>query len=90
MDMAYLGYAAGFLTTIGFVPQVVRSYRTKHVHDVSVVQPVVLLVGMILWLIYGVHLGDAAIIAANVVCITLNGILVVLKITYERSRPPDA
>ncbi len=90
MDISYLGYVAGFLTTIGFVPQVVRSYRTKHVHDVSLVQPVLLLVGMILWLIYGVQRGDAAIMAANVVCITLNGILIALKIKYERSAPPDA
>lgn len=79
-----MGFAAGILTTVGFIPQVVRSYRTKKVHDVSLVQPMILLAGMTLWLAYGLHLGNAAIVFTNIVSLVLNGFLIVLKLKYER------
>lgn len=84
MDITYLGLAGGFLTTIGFVPQVVRSYRTKSVDDVSLTQPIVLLCGMSLWFLYGILLGDIAIILANLFSIFLNLALIVIKINYAR------
>lgn len=84
MDIIYLGLAGGFLTTVGFVPQVVRSYRTKSVDDVSLVQPIVLLCGMSLWFLYGIFLRDVAIILANLFSILFNLALVILKINYAR------
>lgn len=80
----YFGLAGGFLTTIGFIPQVIRSYRTKSVDDVSLIQPIVLLCGMSLWLMYGIFLGDVAIILANLFSIFFNLALVLIKINYGR------
>lgn len=83
MNVTWLGFLAGLLTTAGFVPQLWKSYRTKKVEDVSLVQPLILLTGMSLWLTYGILLGDPAIIAANAVSMTLNLALIVIKIKHH-------
>jgi len=78
-----LGLVAGAVTSIAAVPQVVRAYRTKRVRDISVWQPVILVAGMILWLAYGVMIGDIPLIAANIFSIVCNGILIVMKFCYR-------
>lgn len=79
-----LGLVAGAVTSIAVVPQVARAYRTKRVRDISVWQPVILVVGMILWLAYGVMIGDIPLIAANIFSIACNGLLIVMKFCYRR------
>lgn len=86
MTWSVVGFIAGFLTTIGFLPQAIKSYRTKRLDDVSLRQPVVLLFGMLLWLAYGIHLHNWAIILANVFSILLNGFIIILKIKYDSKR----
>jgi len=83
--MEYLGFIGGILTTAGFIPQVIKSYRTKSVDDVSLVQPTVLLCGMTFWLAYGIYRNDYAIILANFFSIVFNWALVGLKIKYRKS-----
>ncbi len=83
MNWTYVGLLAGFLTTVGFLPQVIKSYRLKSAKDVSLRQPLLLLAGMSLWLAYGIHLEDWAIILANIISIILNIIIVALKISYD-------
>ena len=80
-----VGYAAGIVSSVGFLPQTVKAFRTKKVRDVAVWQPVLLLLGMILWLIYGVILKDLPIIAANTFAIACNGALVVMKFAYAKN-----
>jgi MtN3 and saliva related transmembrane protein len=87
MNWAYIGFLAGILTTIGFLPQVIKSYRSKSAKDVSLRQPLLLLAGMSMWLVYGIHLQDWAIILANIVSIALNICIVVLKISYDYRKP---
>lgn len=81
--MEYLGFIAGFLTTAGFVPQVIKSWRTKSVRDVSFFQPVVLMTGMALWLAYGVYLNDWSIILANAFSISFNLLLLGITLYYR-------
>jgi MtN3 and saliva related transmembrane protein len=83
MDLTWIGFLAGFLTTIGFIPQAIKSYRTKHMEDVSFFQPLILLTGMSLWIVYGFTLNDPAIIIANAVALALNLALIILKIKYS-------
>ncbi|MRR38266.1 hypothetical protein EG829_27175 [bacterium] len=78
-----LGLVAGAVTSIAVVPQVARAYRTKRVRDISVWQPVILVAGMILWLAYGVIIGDIPLIAANIFSIACNGILIWMKFYYR-------
>jgi MtN3 and saliva related transmembrane protein len=83
-DWILLGITAGFLTTIGFVPQIIKSVRTRRMEEVSLMMPLLLSLGMFLWSIYGVLKADWAIILWNVVALVLNLSLVGLKFHYRR------
>jgi MtN3 and saliva related transmembrane protein len=62
-----IGSVAALLTSFGFVPQVAKIWRTKSVRDVSPVTFGQFALGTTLWAIYGVHLKDGVIVAANVI-----------------------
>lgn len=62
-----IGGAAALLTMFGFVPQIIKMIKTKHVKDVSVGTLVQFSIGVSLWTLYGIYLRDYIIIAANVV-----------------------
>ena len=76
-----VGIVAASLTTTGFVPQVVKMYRSKSVHDLSQLTLCQMLVGSSLWLLYGLHLKDPVIVGANLVTI---GVLVLALTLYFR------
>ncbi len=83
MDITWIGLLGGALTTAGFIPQLIKSIRTKKIEDVSLFQPVVLLTGMGFWMAYGIFLCDIAIILANGISFILNAWLVFLKYKYQ-------
>ena len=83
MDIVFLGLLAGSITSAGFIPQLIKGYQTKKLDDVSYYMPMVLTIGMTLWLLYGVYLADIAIIAANVFGICCNVLLLVMKRYYS-------
>lgn len=61
-----LGIAAGALTSSGYLPQIVKGFRTKRMEDVSVLMPGLLGLGMLMWLVYGIHREDIPIMLANI------------------------
>jgi len=81
----YLAFVAGALTSTGYIPQIVKGYRTRKLDDVSLIMPAVLGFGMFLWLIYGLARDDPAIIAANVIGASLTTFLVLMKMRYSRA-----
>lgn len=83
MNATYIGLVAGALTSVAVIPQVVRTYRTRHARDISIWQPVLLDIGMILWLIYGVLLRDWPLILANAFSIFCNTLLIGMKIYFK-------
>ena len=83
-EWTYLGFIAGALTSTGYLPQIVKGYATKRMHDVSLLMPSVLCLGMALWMVYGIAREDTAIIVANVVGTTLTVVLVCMKVFYDR------
>lgn len=78
-----LGFAAGTLTTLSFIPQVHKAWRTKSCNDLSWTMLMVFGGGVSLWLIYGLSLRDFPIIAANAVTLVLIGWLLYLKWKYR-------
>jgi MtN3 and saliva related transmembrane protein len=82
-DIAWfaLGSVAAVLTSFGFVPQVVKMWRTKSVKDVSPFTILQFIAGGSLWAIYGVHLDNWVIIAANLVSLA---ILIAALLLYFR------
>jgi MtN3 and saliva related transmembrane protein len=75
-----LGLLAGTLTTIAFIPQVVKTWRTRSTHDISLWMFSILVAGIIAWLAYGTIIGDLPLIAANAVTLLLAGTILVFKI----------
>ncbi len=82
-----LGLAAGFLTTLGFVPQIIKSLRTKRMDEVSLLMPLLLSLGMFLWLLYGLFKGDAPIIIWNAIALIM--VLVGPKVYFGRKHCND-
>lgn len=83
MNITHLGLLAGTITTAAAIPQVVRTYRTRHARDISIWQPILLNVGMSLWLMYGIALGDIPLILANTVSLLCYTALIVMKILFR-------
>jgi len=83
MEIIWLGIVAGAVTSVGFLPQIVKGFKTKRLDDVSYWMPIVLAIGMMLWLLYGIVQYDFAIIAANVFGIGCNLTIVIMKRFYS-------
>jgi len=79
-----VGYLAAILTTVAFVPQVVKTWKTKSAGDLSTGMLVMFTAGVALWLVYGVLLRSLPIIAANIVTLGLSAVLVGLRLRYGR------
>jgi MtN3 and saliva related transmembrane protein len=75
-----IGLLAGTLTTIAYVPQVVKSWRSGSTSDVSLTMFAIMVSGVTLWLIYGVFVHDIPITVANGATLLLAGTVLVLKI----------
>ena len=88
-----LGLTAGAVTSLGFIPQLIRGYSTKEMDpiftkeldDVSYYMPIMLAVGMTLWLLYGVFVEGLPIIVANAFGIGCCLVLLVMKKMYSHS-----
>jgi len=85
MDSTAIGLIAGALTSFAAVPQVLRTWRTRHARDISIWQPVILTVGMFLWLAYGLLLKDIPLIVANLFSIVCSLVLIGMKIVFDRT-----
>ena len=79
-----IGYSAGILTTLAFVPQVVKSWRSKSVGDLSFATLTAFTIGVFLWLVYGIALRSTPVIVANATTLVLSGLLVGLKCRHDR------
>jgi len=81
-----LGVIAGTLTTISFLPQLVKIVKNKSSKDVSLLMFLIFTLGIFLWLVYGILTLTLAIIIANSVTIVLALSILILKIKYDRKK----
>jgi MtN3 and saliva related transmembrane protein len=82
MEHATLGYVAGLFTTLAFVPQALRSWRTRSTADLSLGTIFAFIVGVTLWLIYGLAIGSYPIVIWNAVTLLLNVVILVAKLRH--------
>ena len=80
----YLGVFAGILTTFALVPQIIRIYKLKSAREISLLFNTSLLLGVIIWLVYGIVLALVPLIIWNSIGIILNGWLLFAKFRYGR------
>lgn len=83
MELASLvGFAAGFLTTIAFVPQVLKIWRSKSAQDVSLVTFLAFTAGVALWLVFGILQEELPIVVWNAVTLVLAGAILAMKLRF--------
>ena len=79
----WVGTAAAILTTTSFVPQVVHTLRTKDVSGISLSMYSVFVVGVALWLVYGLLLDAWPIVIANAITVSLASCILAMKLRYR-------
>ena len=77
-----VGYAAGFLDTAAFVPQVAKTFRERSTRDISLGMYVLFCSGVGLWLVYGLLIASWPVVASNFVTLVLAGAVLILKLTH--------
>jgi len=82
-DSQYLGYAAGIITTLAFLPQAFRIIRTRKTRDISLLWAVAMNTGIMLWLFYGIAKNDLPMIAANSISLILLMIILYCKLRFR-------
>ena len=82
MSGEWVGFVAAVLTTFSFIPQAIRTIRTKETHGISLGMYVMFTVGIVFWLAYGLVLMSWPMILSNIVTLALSATILGLKIRY--------
>lgn len=77
-----VGHVAGVLTTLAFVPQVLRVLKTRQTRDISLAMFVMFTLGVALWLCYGIAIGSWPVSLANGVTLVLAAVILVCKLRF--------
>jgi MtN3 and saliva related transmembrane protein len=78
-----LGLIAGACTTIAFLPQVIKTWKSRSAKDLSLSMFSIFSIGVALWLLYGFLVQDIPVIAANLITLMLASTLLVFKLKYK-------
>lgn len=78
-----IGFAAGFLTTVAFIPQVVKIWKTRSATDVSLPAFATFTIGLVGWLAFGILKQDPPIILWNAVTLVLAAAILVMKVKFR-------
>ncbi|NOT90026.1 MAG: SemiSWEET transporter [Lysobacter sp.] len=81
-NMEWAGYLAAVMTTLAFVPQAIKTIRTKDTRGISLGMYVVFTAGIAMWLVYGIALDSIPMILANVVTFLLSATILGLKLKH--------
>jgi len=81
--ITFLGFVAAFCTTVAFLPQVIKTYKSKSTKDLSGVMAILLVTGISLWLVYGILIMDWPVIIANFFTLTMVMTLLFFKLRYK-------
>ncbi|MDE1192181.1 MAG: SemiSWEET transporter [Arachidicoccus sp.] len=81
-----LGYTAGAITSLTFLPQVIKTWKEKSAKDVSLTMFVVAASNEVLWIIYGILQNDWVIILTNVCVLAMSLVMIFLKLKYNTKK----
>jgi len=79
-----LGYSAGFITTLTFLPQVLKTYKEKSAKDVSLNMFVIAAINEVMWVVYGALKNDMVIVLTNVVVLIMSVTMIFFKLKYGK------
>ena len=83
-NIEFFGYFAAILTTLAFLPQLIKSLQTKKAEDVSLITLIMFLTGVLSWIIYGYKISSTPILIANIITFILNLLILIFKITFQK------
>ena len=83
-NIEFFGYFAAILTTLAFLPQLIKTIKTKKAEDVSLVTLIMFLTGVLSWIIYGYKISSTPILIANIITFILNLLILIFKITFSK------
>ena len=84
VTLGIVGIAAGILILSGWVPQIIKGYKTKRLNDVSSYLMICIFAGAVLWLVYGIEIDDVYVMGVNVAAMFLTMTVLCMKLKYER------
>jgi MtN3 and saliva related transmembrane protein len=82
-SLQILGLAAGTITSVTFLPQVIHVWKTKSAKDLSLTMLLLLMLGVIMWLTYGILAKDTAIIYTNSMVLIMSIVLLIFKLKFK-------
>ena len=85
MNIEIFGYIAAILTTAAFLPQLIKTLKTKKADDVSLITLVMFIIGVLCWIIYGYKISSIPILLANLITLILNLLILISKIYFSKS-----
>ena len=80
------GFLAALLTTIAFLPQLYKTWKTKSADDVSLIMLILFITGLICWIIYGLKINSIPILLANIITFVFNFSILILKVTFSKTK----
>ena len=86
LNIEFFGYFAAILTTLAFLPQLIKTLKTKKAEDVSLITLIMFLTGVLSWIIYGYKISSTPILLANLITFILNLLILIFKITFSKSK----
>ena len=84
ISLGIVGILAGILILSGWVPQIIKGYKTKRLNDVSSYLMICIFAGAVLWLVYGIEIDDIYVMGVNVAAMFLTMTVLCMKLKYER------
>ncbi|MHC1703986.1 MAG: SemiSWEET family sugar transporter [Tenuifilaceae bacterium] len=84
MNIEAVGIVAGALSCTTFLPQVVKTWKSKSTKDVSLLMFIIASLGTSLWLIYGILIDSFSLIFTNIIVLILSLLMLFLKIKYNK------
>ena len=86
MNIEIFGYIAAVLTTAAFLPQLIKTLKTKKADDVSLVTLIMFIIGVLCWIFYGYKISSIPILLANLITFFLNFLILISKIYFSKSQ----
>ena len=85
MNVDIFGYFAAILTTSAFLPQLIKTLKTKKAEDVSLTTLIMFIIGVLSWIIYGYKISSTPILIANFITLILNLFILISKIYFSKT-----
>ena len=85
VNVEFFGYFAAILTTVAFLPQLIKTLNTKKAEDVSLITLIMFITGVGAWIIYGYEISSSPILIANIITFILNLFILISKVYYSKN-----